>query len=415
MSDKLKCFIIDDDPDIIELLSALLEGAGHEVSHDISSATGFEKVLAETPDCLLVDIMMPGKNGLEICKELRQRTSHDQMKIIVVSAWAAASIKSYEFDRKRAFELGADGFITKPVDTDSFVAEVERIVEDQIAVKFWGVHGTLPVPGEKTIRYGGNTSCVTMEFADGALFIFDAGSGIKELSNYLMASGRSKLEGNIFISHPHWDHINALPFFEPLYIPGNEFEILGPSRNDLSMREIISAQMEGVYFPITLEEFRASVNFRDLKEEIIKIGAVTVRTMPLSHPGYCLGYRVEYDGRSVCYVTDNELFFESEQTFNENYVKKLVEFVKGTDLLITDTTYTDEEYATKVGWGHSCISQVVDLADRGEVGKLCLFHHDPDQGDAEIDAKLRFAKSLLEDRNSTTECIAPAERDVCRI
>ena len=158
--------------------------------------------------------------------------------------------------------------------------------------------------GGKSIRYGGNTSCVSLSFKNGGLFIFDAGSGIKELSNHLMASGARRLEAKIFISHPHWDHINALPFFVPLFIPGNEFEILGATQGDLTVREMISNQMDGVCFPVTIREFGSRVYFRDLRGETLKINGATIETMLLSHPGYCLGYRINYNGKSVCYITE---------------------------------------------------------------------------------------------------------------
>jgi len=276
-------------------------------------------------------------------------------------------------------------------------------------LKYWGVRGTLPVPGEKSLRYGGNTICVTIQFPRGDLFIIDAGTGIKQLSDHLMSQQSSALHAKILISHPHWDHINALPFFVPLYIPGNEFEIFGASHGDVTMRELISAQMDGVYFPIRIKEFAARTYFRDLREEEFQINDVKVKTMLLSHPGTCLGYRMEYKDRSICYITDNELFPEDSPDHNPNYWGNLTAFVHGTDILITDTTYSDEEYVQKSKWGHSAVSPVVKLAHNAEVKELHLIHHDPDQSDEDIDAKLATAKRLLEGMNSKTRCLAPRE------
>jgi len=270
------------------------------------------------------------------------------------------------------------------------------------------VRGTLPVSGEDVVRYGGETNCTTLEFAKGQFFIFDAGSGIKTLSNHLMAERKGRLEAKIFISHPHWDHINALPFFVPLYVQGNEFEVLGASHGDVTVRELISAQMDGIYFPITIKEFGAHVYFRNLKEETISIDNITVKTMLLNHPGYCLGYRVEYKGRSICYITDNELYLESSEFFNPYYVKRLTKFISEADVLVTDCTYTDEEYASKVGWGHSCISKVIQLAHEAQVKTLYLFHHDPDQNDDAIDSKLDTARARLKELGSKTRVVAPA-------
>ena len=149
--------------------------------------------------------------------------------------------------------------------------------------------------------------------------------------------------------------------------------------------------------------------------DIANMDGVTVRTKLLSHPGNCLGYRIEYNGRSVCYVTDNELFLEDSDAYNPHYEQKLAEFAQGADALITDSTYTDAEYANKVTWGHSCISKVVEFADRAQVKTLYLYHHDPDQRDAEIDSKLDTARHLLAERGSDTVVVAPKEKDTVLI
>ncbi len=409
MDKKLKFFIVDDDPDIIKILAKFLETEGYIVSHSTSSVTALPEIIQQKPDCVLLDIMMPEMDGLELCKRLRSDRSLDAMKIVMVSA------KAYKYDRKRAVSFGADGYITKLVDRQKFMDQLQRIIEGQIELNFWGVRGTLPVPGEETVRYGGNTSCVSLDFPKGNLFIFDAGSGIKVLSDHLMADARMGTKAKIFISHPHWDHINALPFFTPLYIPGREFEICGPSHGDVSMHEMISAQMDGVYFPITIKEFGARVYFRNLKEEAFEIEGIKIKTMLLNHPGQCLGYRVEYNTRTICYITDNELYPKSNQFYSEKYLDKLTDFVMNTDALIIDSTYTDEEYERKIGWGHSSVGQVVDLADRAGVKILYLFHHDPDHKDADIDKKLETAQAMLEKRKSATRCVAPKERQSFKI
>jgi len=274
--------------------------------------------------------------------------------------------------------------------------------------------GTLPVAGPRALRYGGNTSCVSLDFPQGQKFIFDAGTGIKELSNALMAPPH-KMSAKLFISHPHWDHINALPFFAPLYIPGNEFEILGAAHAHITMRELISAQMDDVYFPITMKEFGSSTHFRDLNEDIYEIDGIQVRTMLLSHPGSCLGYRIEYGDRIICYVTDNELFLPDAPQHDAHYLRRLTEFVSDADALITDSTYTDAEYVSKVGWGHSCISQVVNLAHEANVRNLYLFHHDPDQDDEAIDIKHATAIKMFSDLESETDCLAPMETDIVKV
>jgi len=294
---KLNLYLVDDDPDITEYMAELLRSTGHNVTTSNDSTDAVKKIIAEAPDCVLFDLMMTGMDGMELCKVLRAEESLSDCKLIVISS------KSYNFDRRRAMECGINGYITKPIRDKIFVSEVENIIADKMDLTFWGVRGTLPVPGKDSVRYGGNTSCVTIGFAHGDQLIFDAGSGIKELSNWLMSLGKKKIEAKIFISHPHWDHINALPFFVPLYIQGNIFEILGPRHEDITVHQLISAQMDGVYFPITIQEFASSCTFRDLHEEVLEFDGITVNSMLLHHPGQCLGFRIEYKGRSICYIT----------------------------------------------------------------------------------------------------------------
>jgi phosphoribosyl 1,2-cyclic phosphodiesterase len=200
-----------------------------------------------------------------------------------------------------------------------------------------------------------------------------------------------------------------VPFFAPLYARGNQVELFGPYQGDLTIERAISAQMESVYFPVTMREFGARLLFRDLREETLDFGAAKVETMLLSHPGYCLGYRLTARGRSICYVTDNELFPPDNPRHNARYLEQLTSFVRGTDLLITDTTYRDHEYPSKVEWGHSAVSQVAALAARAEVKRLHLFHHDPDQTDDDIDDKLLEVRTALSKLKSAVQCEAPAE------
>jgi len=401
---RRKIFIVDDDRIFIKLMSKFLTAENQVVEYCTSSTRALSEILIKKPDCILLDMMMPEIDGLELLKQLRNEKSLDNIKIIIVSG------KSYEFDRKRAFDFGADGYIVKPVDPDKIFGQIEKIIEDKVEMIFWGVRGTLPVPGKKTIRYGGNTSCMSLEFTRGNFCMFDAGTGIKGLSDYIMAEKKQLVGARIFISHPHWDHINAMPYFVPMYTPGNEIEICGPAHGDITMRELISGQMNGVYFPIKIKEFSATIYFRDLQEEQFAIDGINISTMLLNHPGHCLGYRVEYKGKVICYVTDNELYPKSSQFYNEFYIEQLTEFIRGADAFITDSTYTDKEYAAKMGWGHSAVEQVVELANSAGIKKLYLFHHDPDQTDDDIDRKLEKAQTLLLKMNSKTTCIAPTEQ-----
>ena len=400
----MKFYLVDDDPDILALLKMLLVKAGHSVETNESSQQALKAIPSARPDCVITDLMMPEMDGFELCRELRRRPELQSMKIIVLSA------KSYDFDRRRARELGADGYIVKPIVTETLLASIDEFVSEKMTLTYWGVHGTMPVPGPTTLRRGGNTPCLSIEIGGEPLYIFDCGSGIKQLSDQIMRSGQQRFSGRIFISHTHWDHINTVPFFAPLYVRGNQVEIYGPYQGDLTIARAIAAQMEGVYFPVTIREFGAHLVFRDLREETLDFGLVKIDTMLLKHPGSCLGYKVRCHGHSICYITDNELYLPSDPRRDQRYLDRLTEFLRGTDLLITDTTYRDHEYPSKVDWGHSCVSEVADLAVRAGVKRLHLFHHDPDQSDDDIDRKLDETRVHISRLGGNVECDAPAEK-----
>jgi phosphoribosyl 1,2-cyclic phosphodiesterase len=287
---------------------------------------------------------------------------------------------------------------------------------DGMVLHFWGVRGTLPVPGKNTVRYGGNTNCITLTIAGKHFFIFDAGTGIKELSNYLVEENKLPIHASIFISHPHYDHINGIPFFIPFYNEGNVFDIYGTTHGDHNIEKLIAGQMDNVYFPTTISSFGAKLNFHNLMEETFKIDDVEIKTIFLNHPGRCIGFKVKYQDKFFCYITDNELYLLDCELYKQPDVDRLIAFIHDTDFVVIDTTFTtDEEYEGKKKWGHSCVSRVIDVADKAKVKTICLFHHDPSQLDDDIDAKLKLAQTLLKERNSATTCIAAHEGQIISI
>ncbi len=395
--------IIDDDLVAADIQRRLLEKQGHKVEVSLDASNAVEFVSRIKPDILLVDIMMPNIDGLEVVRRLRLVPELRGLKIIVVSS------KSYQADRDRALAMGADGMILKPVTPATFADEVMVLASNNIDITYWGMRGTIPVPGKRTQRYGGNTTCVSLEMPRGNFFIFDAGSGIRELSRHVMAHREGTFSAKIFISHPHWDHINALPYFVPLYIPGNEFEILGPGQGALTMREMVQAQMDGVYAPIPLRHFGAQVRYRNLSEEEVQVGDATVRTLLTAHPGNCLGYRVTLGERSFCFVTDSELYVKDTPGYDPAYIEKLTDFVRGADVLLTDVMYSDAQHKSRVNWGHSGVTEIVGVADAAGVKELQMMQHDPDQTDDDIDAKLAEARAVLDSLGSSMTITAPAE------
>lgn len=404
--DKKTFLIVDDDKEMIELLTTLLKKAGHEVSALSSSEQALKEISILKPDCIISDLIMPRLNGIELFEKIQTVNNIKQPKFIIVS------VRQYDFDKRRALEAGIDGYIYKPIDINTFVDEVMSIVEDEIIVTFWGVRGTLPVPGKDTLRYGGNTNCVTLSISKKYLFIFDAGTGIKSLSTHLIKQGNLPISAKIFITHPHYDHINGLPFFIPLYLKGNEFEVFGTSSHGINVQKYIEGQMDSVYFPITTKEFSSKITFHNLSEESLTMeNGITIDTINLNHPGGCIGYRIIFRNKIFCYITDNEIHPEHSPASSEYDKSRLINFIQGADMVVIDSTYTDNEYEKKTFWGHSSISQVVDVLAKAKVKLGCLYHHDPDQTDDDIDIKLNQAQELLKKMNSTTQCIAPHEGD----
>ncbi len=400
----MKFVIVDDDPILLRHMQAMLEEDGHSVKSYSSGVDALRDIARDRPDVLISDVMMPAMDGFELCRQIRDRPDLAAIRIIICSA------KSYDFDRRRAKELGADGYIVKPIERETLLPQIHDILSNKVTVSYWGVHGTLPVPGAGTLRYGGNTPCVSVEVSGEPLTIFDCGSGIKQLSDYLATSEEQRISARMFITHTHWDHINTIPFFGPLYVRGNQIEIFGPYQGDLTIERAITAQMESVYFPVTIREFAARITYRDLREETLDFGAIRIDAMLLKHPGYCLGYRLTAHDRSVCYITDNELYLPNDHRHDPAYFERLCDFVRGADVLITDTTYRDHEYTSKVDWGHSSVSEVASLAAKAQVKRLHLFHHDPDQSDDDIDLKLKETREALSRLGADVICEAPAEK-----
>jgi phosphoribosyl 1,2-cyclic phosphodiesterase len=275
-------------------------------------------------------------------------------------------------------------------------------------LKLWGVRGSIPVPGPGTVRYGGNTACVEVR-ADGELIVLDAGSGIRELGVALENEfGSRPINLSLLITHVHWDHIQGFPFFVPSYNDKNQIRIFGYNGADSGLRKILTGQMATPFFPIALYDLPGKIQFEDLEAMDFKIGKVQVRAKIMNHPGVCVGYRIFTSKGSIAYLPDNESYEASklhsakshslspEQTKNRAREDRaeLVKFLQGSDVLILDTQYTDEEYQAHVGWGHGSVSAAVSLALDASVRKLILFHHDPTHDDQMIDKMVQTARNL---------------------
>jgi len=270
-------------------------------------------------------------------------------------------------------------------------------------VRFWGVRGSLPCPGPATKRYGGNTPCVEVRCGK-RLIILDGGTGLRELGDALVAEG-GPIDADLMLTHCHYDHVIGIPFFAPFFQPQHRFRMwAGNLLPDFRLKGVMENMMSEPLFPIGIDMFKANIEYRDFRagENIAPGDGVTIRTVALNHPGGATGYRIEYKGRSVAYLTDNE-------GRREDRDEALIAAAKDADLVIYDTAYTEDEIEAKKGWGHSTWQDGVRLANAAGAKTFCLFHHAPEHDDAAMDVLLAEARAA---RPGT---IAAIEGEVIRL
>lgn len=296
-------------------------------------------------------------------------------------------------------------------------------------VRFWGVRGSIPVPGRATNRYGGNTSCVEVRPEGGAPIIIDAGTGIRRLGKSLMEESfrDGKGKASILISHTHWDHVQGLPFFSPLYRAGNRVHIFARQR-DMHLEAVFSQQHNAPYFPVPLNAMQADMHFHELIEGAsFNVGNAKVTCARLNHPWVAIAYRVDVDRAAVVYCSDTAPF--TDMLLGRDFIERpsfgtlpppiqdelktmrasIVALCKNADLLIYDTQFTPDEYKVRPHWGHSRPDDAIEIAREANVKQLCLFHHAPMRSDDENDAILARYREVITGNNDKFSLVSAYE------
>lgn len=256
-------------------------------------------------------------------------------------------------------------------------------------VTFWGVRGSVAVPGRRVLGYGGNTSCVEVTLADGTEIILDAGTGIRELG---AAHSSGKSSAHVLLTHLHLDHIQGLLFFPPFFDPSNEISVYGPPSPGPDLNQRLARYLSAPLSPVDLRELPARVEFQPCPYQEWKIGGARVQAAIVAHRGVTLGYRITEGQASLCYLPDHEPALGTSLLDAESGWISGMSLAAGASVLIHDAQYWDDEYAARPGWGHSSVSDAVAFGRRADAQQLVLFHHDPTHDDETLDELGEFAR-----------------------
>ena len=279
-----------------------------------------------------------------------------------------------------------------------------------VVARFWGTRGSIPTPGAKTVRYGGNTSCMEVR-GGGSVIVCDAGTGLRELGVSLLREfGQKPIDIDMFVTHTHWDHIQGFPFFVPAYQQKNRLRIHSAPGVGADFERIFRGQMGHAYFPVEVDDMPSAMSFISGHGPFEASGA-KVRTLFTNHPGVDMAYRFDFPTASVVYLTAHECHAAQGDTrdYFTGQDRTVADFCRGADLVVCDSQYNDEDYKLKRGWGHSRWRDSVALGIAAEVKKLALYHHDPTRSDDDVDEVLAQAKAMVGEAGSKLELFAAAE------
>ena len=426
--------IVDDDPMVGELSRDLLTDAGYTVTLIQESLEAIPAIKAQMPRLIVTDIMMPGITGMDICKAVKSDPNLKNIKIIVVSG------KSYEVEKQRAFQLGADFFLQKPYNVETFSNTVKSILDGappprepseapadapaiiredehpqasdldvgQIRATVWGFRG-LPVQMPNSAsRYGRQTSCFSVESRD-HLFIFDAGTGIVELGKEIVEKKRYYKDIWICLTHFHLDHILGLGRFAPIHDPQFNIHLIGSNDPEKSLKEVAQATFYSS-FSLTKQAPKAKIDIYEILEDNYELfPGVKLSAMYANHPTSTLVFVLDILGRKLTYAPDSEIW--GDATAFQDYDEKLGGFVKGSDIFVHDAVFNDKDYEGGKHQGHSGLSIVMDFAvEKAQARDLVLWHAHPDYTDEQLDQMAADAQSRIQQKGYTLNCHLPVEK-----
>jgi phosphoribosyl 1,2-cyclic phosphodiesterase len=257
--------------------------------------------------------------------------------------------------------------------------------------RVWGCRGSVAAPGPDTVKYGGNTSCVEVRLESGHALVLDAGTGMRPLGVAMQQALPSEL--HVMLTHLHMDHLQGLGFFRPLFAPDLDIHIWGPSSPVQHLDERIAMYLSPPLFPVRLDDVPSKLTFHDAPEEAVTIGSATVRAAKVTHQGPTVGYRIEENGRALVYLPDHEPSLGADLATVPVAWMSGHDIARGADVLLHDGQYRDHEYPAHIGWGHSSIGDAMEFANKADVERLVLFHHDPYHTDLELEALLVEARA----------------------
>ena len=426
--------LIDSDALSRALLSQCLSGQGWRVLEADDGDAGFELVMKHQPAAVLCALRLPKRNGFKVCRAIRDEPDLSQTRVVLTT------VSQFINDRDSAFAAGADELLVKPIEPAQLLhalegagqngtaaveraTPLEKIPAGPTRIRFWGVRGSIPTPGQETAQVGGNTSCVEVRVGN-QVIILDAGSGIRRLGQSLMREFRDMpVNITLLVTHTHWDHIQGFPFFVPAYNPRVNIRILGYEGAVHGLRSALFEQMQSAFFPVGLNQMASRVTFEELEEMEFDLGEVKIRSIFANHPGICLGYRLVTPAGDVVYLPDHEAYerneIERQRAEGETSPahleharlqdEQVIAFLREADVVIADSQYDLAEYETRRGWGHTCADDTVDLAIRAKVKQLFLFHHDPDHDDEKINQMVARGEEKVCEKGAALKVAAARE------